>query len=167
MLLPALLIFALRLVELSLDTLRTLVVLRGNRPVAWVLGFFQAGIFVIVISFVLANLDNVFSILGYAAGFATGNVAGMWIEEKLAIGHTHLRIVSSRRGSAVARKLRAEGFAVTEIPGRGKDGTVTLLNVSVRRKHIRRVSEIAREEDAEVFITAEDLRPLQRGFWRA
>ncbi len=167
MLLPALLIFALRLVELSLDTLRTLVVLRGNRPVAWVLGFFQAGIFVIVISFVLANLDNVFSILGYAAGFATGNVVGMWIEEKLAIGHTHLRIVSSRRGSAVARKLRAEGFAVTEIPGRGKDGTVTLLNVSVRRKHIRRVSEIAREEDAEVFITAEDLRPLQRGFWRA
>jgi len=55
---------------------------------------------------VLSNLDNPLTILGYAAGFATGNVVGMLIEERLAIGHIHMSIISSARGVALAQALR-------------------------------------------------------------
>ena len=120
-------IFLLRVLDMTLDTLRVLVVMRGRKPIAWVLGFFQALIFVVAISSVLKDLTNILNIIGYAAGFATGNVVGMWIEERLAIGHTHMSIVSSRLGSAIAERIREEGFAVTEIPARGKDGMVTLF----------------------------------------
>jgi len=61
---------------MTLDTLRVLVVMRGRRKTAWVLGFFQSLIFVIAITSVLSNLDNPLNILGYAAGFATGIVVG-------------------------------------------------------------------------------------------
>src|SRR5512139_725792 len=121
-LLSALLIFALRVSDMSLDTLRVLFVMRGRKGTAWVLGFFQSAIFVVAITSVLSNLDNPLNIIGYAAGFATGNVVGMVIEERLAVGHTDLRVISSRRGAAIAERLRAEGYAVTEIPARGKDG---------------------------------------------
>ena len=63
--------------------------------------------------------------------------------------------------------LRGGGFAVTEIPARGKDGSVGLLNVSVLRRDIDRVETIVREADTDAFITTEDVRPLRRGFWRA
>jgi uncharacterized protein YebE (UPF0316 family) len=165
--LGALGIFALRVSDMTLDTLRLLFVVRGKKGVAWVLGFFQSVIFVIAITSVLQNLDNPLNIIGYAAGFATGNVVGMWIEEWLAIGHVKLSIVSSAHGTTLSHALRDAGFAVTEIPARGKDGKVSMLSVSVKRKDVPKVEKYVREEDAEAFVIAEDVRPLRRGFWRA
>jgi uncharacterized protein YebE (UPF0316 family) len=165
--LMAALIFGLRVLDMTLDTLRVLFVMRGRKKIAWVLGFFQSAIFVTAISTVLSNLDNPLNIIGYAAGFATGNVLGMEIEERLAIGHTSVNIISSRLGSAIAEHLRKNGYAVTEIPARGKDGMVTMLNVLVLRKHVDKARQLVNEIDAEAFITSEDVRPVRRGFWRA
>lgn len=165
--LGAALIFCLRVTDMTLDTMRVLVVMRGQKKVAWVLGFCQSVIFVLAISSVLSNLNNPLNVIGYAAGFATGNVVGMIIEERLAIGHVLINIVSPRRGAAIAENLRRNGYAVTEIPARGKDGTVTLLNVSVLRKHVEAVRGLINEVDPDAFITAEDVRPVRRGFWRA
>ena len=161
------LIFALRVSDMTLDTLRVLTVMRGRKGIAWILGFFQSAIFVLAITSVLQNLDNPLNILGYAAGFATGNVVGMFIEEKLAIGHLQLSIISPRRGTAIAERLRQAGYAITEIPARGKDGMVTLLSCSVLRKSADQVRGIVNEIDDSAFITAEDVRPIRRGFWRA
>jgi uncharacterized protein YebE (UPF0316 family) len=124
-------------------------------------------IFVLAITSVLSNLDNPLNVLGYAAGFATGNVIGMVIEEKLAIGHVQLSIVSPARGAAVAERLRAEGYAITEIPARGKDGMVTLLSASVLRKNVDKVHDLINEVDDKAFITSEDVRPGRGGFGRA
>lgn len=165
--LGALLIFVLRVGDMSLDTVRVLTVVRGRKGVAWILGFFQSAIFVIAITRVLDNLDNPLNIIGYAAGFATGNVVGMLIEEWMAIGYVNVRIISTRRGAAIAERMRSEGYAVTEIPARGKDGMVTLINSSVMRRNVERVHKMVEEVDPEAFITAEDVRRVRRGFWRA
>jgi len=165
--LTALMIFGLRITDMSLDTLRVLLVMRGRKGAAWLLGFCQSSVFVIAITRVLANLNNPLTILGYAAGFATGNVIGILIEERLAVGHIHLSIVSPRRGAVLAEALRAAGFAVTEIPARGRDGTVHLLSVSVLRKDLAHAEEIVHRTDEEAFVTSEDVRPIRRGFWRA
>ncbi len=163
----AALIFLLRVTDMSLDTLRMLFIMRGRKGIAWVLGFCQSAVFVVAITSVLNNLDNLLNIIGYAAGFATGTVIGISIEERLAIGYTQLRIISSRRGAAIAERLRAEGYAVTEIPARGKNGMVTMLAVSVRRKNIDQVRNMVNDVDTEAFITEEEIRPLRQGFWRA
>lgn len=165
--LGALLIFVLRIGDMSLDTIRVLFVVRGRKGLAWVLGFFQSLIFVIAISSVLSNLDNLLNVLGYAGGFATGNVVGMLIEERLAVGHIHFTIMSSTRGASITEKLRASGFAVTEIPARGKNGTVFVLHVDVTRRDKDNVETVVLETDPDAFVTAEDVRPIRRGYWRA
>lgn len=163
----ALLIFVLRVGDMSLDTLRMLFVMRGRKGLAWVSGFCQSLLFVIAFSSVLSNLDNPLNIVGYAAGFATGNVVGILIEARLAIGYTHLRIISSRRGNMLAEKLREAGYAVTEIAGRGKDGTVNILSCSVQRKNADAVLQVVQQIDAEAFVTKEEVSAVRRGFWRA
>ncbi len=168
---PALLvtvaIFFLRVTDMSLDTLRVLFVMRGRKSSAWICGFFQSALFVMAISSVLRNLDNPLNVVAYASGFATGSVVGIMLEEKLAIGYTHMSIVSPRRGDALAQVLRNEGYAVTEIPGRGKDGTVNILSVSILRKNIDKVSDLVQQTDPEAFVTREEVRAVRRGFWRA
>jgi uncharacterized protein YebE (UPF0316 family) len=116
---------------------------------------------------VLSHLENLLNLVAYAGGFATGTVVGLFIEERLAIGHGHLRIISSQRGSAVADALRQAGYGVTELSGRGKDGTVAILTTSVRRRDIDRVRRKVLQADPESFLTVEEVRPLHRGFWRA
>jgi uncharacterized protein YebE (UPF0316 family) len=161
------LIFGLRVTDMTLDTLRVLFVMRGRKAIAWILGFFQALVFVIAITSVLRDLTNPLNIIGYAAGFATGVVVGMTIEGRLAVGHVQMRIISSRRGPGIAEKLRDEGYAVTEIPARGKDGMVTMLNCSIQRRDTSQVQKMVDAVDQEAFITTEEIRPVRRGFWRA
>lgn len=164
--LVALGIFFLRICNISIDTIRFLVLMRGRKTLTWVLGFVQSIIFLIAISSVLANLDNLLNIIAYSAGYATGNIVGMWIEGRLAIGHLRVSIVSSFRGAAVADKLRVNGFAVTEISGRGLKGTVSVMECDVLRKDLDNVETIVLETDPEAFVTAEDVRPIRSGFWR-
>jgi uncharacterized protein YebE (UPF0316 family) len=166
-LLNALLIFALRVCDMSLDTVRVLFVMRGRKGIAWVIGFVQSAVFLIAFAAALKNIDNPLSFLGYAAGFATGNVVGIWMEEKMAIGYTYLRIISMRFGSKIAEQLRAEGYAVTEISGRGKDGMVNILNCSILRRHTTHAIQIVEDIDPEAFVTSQDTSAIQRGFWRA
>jgi uncharacterized protein YebE (UPF0316 family) len=160
-------IFALRVTDMSLDTLRVLFVIRGQRAAAWFSGFFQSAIWVVAITSVLGNLDSVWNLVAYASGFATGSVVGMAIEERMAVGYGHLRIMSPRRGSAIAEAVRQAGYAATEIAGRGRDGMVSVITCSVRRRHIGRVQRTVAETDPEAFVTVQEVRPLHRGFWRA
>jgi uncharacterized protein YebE (UPF0316 family) len=165
--LGAIVIFILRIINISLDTLRVLFMMRGKKPLVWILGFIEALIFVLVITSVLNHIDNPLNVIGYAAGFATGSILGVFIEERLAVGFSEVHIVSPRRGKAIADHLREEGYAVTEIPARGKDGMVSMLSSSVRRRQLSKVEEAVREIDEEAFVTVEDIRPVSRGFWRA
>lgn len=164
-LLLALSIFLLRTANQALDTIRFLMTLRGRQAIAWILGFAETTIFVITLSTVINDLNNVLNIVAYSAGFATGNYVGVLIEGRLALGHMHMRIISSKRGSAIAEKLRKEGYAVTEIPARGKDGMVSLLNISMLRKDVKTIHKIVTDVDGSAFISTEDMRPLWRGFW--
>ncbi len=161
-----LLIFTLRVLDIAAATLRMLMVIRGRKLNAWVLGFIQAMLFLLAIQAVLSDLSSWVNIIAYAMGFATGTVFGMWIEERIAIGYKHLRIISSRRGPELAGFLRDQGFGVTEVLGRGKDGTVSLLNCTVHRKDVQKIEALVKQKDEQAFITADDVIPVSRGFWK-
>lgn len=162
----ALVIFLLRILQMALDTLRMLLMMRNMKLWTWVLGFIGTTIFVVALGSVMANMTNFLNIFVYAAGFATGNVLGMVIEQRLCIGHNIINIISSRFGQALAEKLRNEGYAVTEIPARGKDGMVSMLSCSVLRKQVKDIEKLILEIDPAAFITVEDITPIHRGFWR-
>ncbi len=159
------LIFVLRLVNMAVDTIRVMMVMRGRRFFVWILGFVQTVIHIFVLTRVIQDLTNLPNLLAYAGGFATGNVVGMWVEGKLAIGHAQLQVISPKLGPAVVERLRAEGFAVTEVAGRGKDGMVSVIYANVMRKDIEHVQALIEDVDEHSVVTVESLRPLRRGFW--
>ena len=159
-------IFFLRVLNMALDTVRMLTVMRGMRTVTWILGVLQTVLFVLAFGSVINDLDNLLNIAAYSVGFATGNVIGMMIEKRLAFGYINITIISSLRGQELAEKLRARGHAVTEIPARGKDGTVEILECSVQRKLAQEVQDIALEIEPEAFITSRDIQRVWRGYWR-
>ncbi len=161
----ALLIFALRIVDVSMAIVRILMVMRGRKAFAWVFGFFQALVYIVAIKEVMADLGNWVNTFAYAAGFATGNVVGILLESKLAVGYAHIRIMSSKFGAALTDVLRESGYAVTLVSGRGRDGVVDILVLSVPRRQIRRINSLIEQTDPDAFVTVENVRPLRKGFW--
>jgi uncharacterized protein YebE (UPF0316 family) len=152
------LILVARVADVSLGTLRTVSVIYGRRYLAWVLGFFEVLIWVLVVGKVipLAQQEPVYAVF-YAAGFATGNFIGITIERLLAFGDQAVRIFT-RQGHLLADVLREEDYAVTEFDGRGKHGPVALLYVQTARKSVPGLLRRAREIDPSCFYTVEDVR---------
>lgn len=165
--LTALGIFFARLVNVALDTVRFMMTLRGQRVAAWILGFIESVIFVLVIGSVLTNLENPLNVIGYAAGFATGNVVGMMIEKRLAIGYIHFNIISKDHSTEIADALRKQGYGVTEIPARGRESNFMMIDCSVRRKQANEVESLALSVDPGAFITTEEVTPRRHGVWRS
>jgi uncharacterized protein YebE (UPF0316 family) len=159
-------IFLLRVVGIGLDTLRLLFMIRGRKLFVWFIGFVETALWVLVISQVLSNLDNLWNMLAYAGGFATGNIVGMVVEQRMALGHVQLLAVSVGRGGAILEAIRELGHAATEIPARGKDGTVSLIQCSVLRRDVDVLSDTIMEIDPEVFLTVGEIKALHRGYWR-
>jgi uncharacterized protein YebE (UPF0316 family) len=159
-------IFFLRSFDLTLSTLRMLLIVRGKAVYAWVIGFIEALSFLLGITGVISNLQNPLNIGAYAAGFATGNIIGMSIESKVAPGHSLLRIISPRRGYLITEELRKLGRGVTDISAKGVEGMVSMLLCYVPRREVNKTKDQIISVDSEVFIQVENVREL-RGGWRA
>jgi uncharacterized protein YebE (UPF0316 family) len=158
------LLFGLRAFDLTLATLRVLAIVRGRRTVAWFFGFFASIFFILGAAGLLANLGQPLSIAAYAAGFATGTAIGMILERQFLSANSLIRIYSSSRGHAIASALRGTGRGATEVPGRGRGGTVDVIFTYIRRRHENRVRREVRSLDSEAVMTVENVRVLAGGW---
>jgi uncharacterized protein YebE (UPF0316 family) len=158
-----LVILGLRIVDVSLDTMRVLSAVRGQRWVAAGLGFFQALIWIVVVGNAIRYIDSVWHVLGYAAGFAAGTLVGVSIEQALAYGLATIRVVSRDGGTEIAEALRERGYGVTEIGGQGRDGQVAILNSVVQRQDLEEVMRIVDRWDPSAFVTVEEPKLLRGG----
>jgi uncharacterized protein YebE (UPF0316 family) len=159
----ALVIFVLRIFDVSLDTMRVIFAIRGKRGVAALLGFAQAMIWIFAVGNAVKHLDSIIHILGYAGGYATGTWVGITIEQAIAYGVAQIRVVSKHAGVEIAEALRAKGYGVTEFPGFGRDGSVEILQSVVQRGQVEGVLGIISSHDADAFVTVEEPKILRGG----
>ncbi|MHB1222906.1 MAG: DUF2179 domain-containing protein [Gemmatimonadaceae bacterium] len=159
----ALLIFCLRIVDVSCDTMRVLFAVRGKRGIAGFLGFFQALIWIFAVASAIRYLDSWIHILGYAGGYATGTFVGISLESAVAFGLNQVRIVSMHGGVEIAEALRERGYGVTEFAGFGREGGVEIVNSVVQRAHMDEVMAIVDRFDPNAFVTVEEPKVLRGG----
>ena len=130
------------MVDVTLGTVRIILVSRGSRFAAPILGFFEVLIWIVVISQIMQNLNNPLCYIAYALGFALGTYFGIMVEEKLAIGFLVLRIFVPKENpgkESLMEKLIKAGFGVTAVEGRGSTKEVTLLFSLIRRKDLMKL----------------------------
>ena len=163
----ALLIFALRVVDVSCDTMRVLFTVRGKRPIAGLLGFVQALIWIFAVGTAIRYIDSIWHVLGYAGGYAAGNMIGITIERAVAYGLNTVRITSLHGGVEIAEALRDRGYGVTEIAGYGREGRVEIVNSVVQRAHLDEVMKIVDRFDPGAFVTVEEPKILRGGRFAA
>lgn len=159
------LIFMARICDVTIGTIRIIMVSRGRRKIAPLLGFFEVLIWIVAISQIMQHVRSVPAFIGYAAGFATGNFVGMLIEDKLAMGTVIVRVILQQGGEDLAQRLHDAGFGVTTVDGCGANGPVKLVYTIVKRKDLRNVTEIIRRLNPKAFLSVEDVRSTEEGIF--
>ena len=161
-----LVIFMARVIDVSLSTFRTLMVVQGRRLPAAIIGFFEISIYVTALSKVVNDLGDPFKLLSYALGFACGNYIGITIENKIALGNLSVQIIlKTSDNKELKQLLREAGFGVTVLVGQGIDGTREILNLVINRKDLNSLRKIISEYDEKAFMTVNNINPISGGYF--
>lgn len=166
----ALIIFLLRVVDVSMATVRMIVIVRGQRAVAAAIGFVEILIWLMAAGHALQHLDSILHVLGYAGGFSAGTYAGVWLENKFGFGISVIRAVfeldtpEPSSDGPLLESLRDAGYGVTEVVGRGRNGPVEILNIVVDRRKVPDVLTLINTHAPATFVTIEEIQTTFGGF---
>jgi uncharacterized protein YebE (UPF0316 family) len=156
-------LFCLRICDVSMSTMRTVLSVRGQKRIVPFIGFVEILMWLQAVGAATKFMSNPLIALGYAAGYAAGSFVGLTIEEKLAIGFSTVRVISSHAGMEIADALRSHGYGVTQFGAFGRLGRVEVLLVVCKRKQLRHVLAQVRGCDRSAFITVEEPKSMHQG----
>ncbi|WP_308986173.1 DUF2179 domain-containing protein [Thalassobacterium sedimentorum] len=159
----ALVVFFSRVLDVSIGTIRMIATVQGRIYLAFVLGLFEVTIWLIVIATVVNTvLARPWLLIFYALGFSTGNVVGIILERRLALGHAVLRVITGKNAEGIKQALTAGGFRVTQFEGVGAFGPVSELQIVCERRLLTQALQLVQTVDPEVFYLCETPTRVRR-----
>jgi uncharacterized protein YebE (UPF0316 family) len=164
--LRAIFIFLARIIDVSIGTIRMIMLVKGQRKIAAALGFFEVIIYLIVLGNVVGNINKPILIIAYGLGYATGNLVGSKLEEKISIGRVFAQVIVKEDHELLVESLREAGFGVTIFEGEGREGKSHMLNIILDRKQINKLYQLVDKCDCGAFITTMDIRSSLGGYFR-
>ncbi|MCP8617846.1 DUF2179 domain-containing protein [Salirhabdus salicampi] len=158
-------ILAVNITYVSLFTVRMILTLKGQRYTAAFVSTVEVVIYIFGLGLVLDNLDQIHNLLAYAIGYGLGVIAGMKIEEKLALGYITVNVISSDPDIEFTKKLRDKGYGVTSWFAYGMDGDRLAMQILTPRKYELNLYSTIKELDPKAFIIAYEPKSIHGGFW--
>jgi uncharacterized protein YebE (UPF0316 family) len=168
------LIFIARICDVSINTIRIIYMLGGRRYTSTLLGFFESFIWLMAIRQIFQHLDNWICYIAYPAGFATGIMVGMMIEERIAYGKVIVRIITRKDVTDLLAYLTKQGFRYTRVNAEGADGHENLVFTVLKRERLEELTNQLKRMIPTAFYTVEPVKaagetgalPDERDKWK-
>jgi len=162
---PAVAIFLLRCVDVSLGTLRLILTVQGRRTLSAAIGFVEVSVFITAVATVVAGPLDPWRVIGYGGGFAAGTFLGLTIDRRLALGDVVVRAIT-RAYEPILSVLTSSGFGVTVVEGRGGRGSqVGVLFSVAHRRRLPELLGLIRTVDDGAIVTVQEIRSQFRGYF--
>ncbi|EAF9392749.1 DUF2179 domain-containing protein [Listeria monocytogenes] len=158
-------IFIVNILYVTIYTVRLLLTMKGYRYLAALSSVFEMIIYVVALSLVLDNLNNIANVLAYAIGFGVGIIVGMKIEERIALGYITVNVITKEYNLDLPNQIRDLGYGVTSWLASGRDGERMMLEILTQRKNERKLYKHIIEIDNGAFIVSSVPKQIHGGFW--
>jgi len=159
------LIFILKAVEVSIATLRSILINKGYRKQGTLLSFVEVLLWTFVASRVIMGMvDAPIKGIMYSLGFSVGVYVGSMIESYIAMGRVMIQaIVSMEQTIPITTSLRDKGYAVTTMEAQGRDSLKSVLIIFANRKGKEEIVRDIHKLDETAMIITNDITNLQGG----
>lgn len=154
--------------QVLISTVRVIMMMKGKKVFAIIMGFFEAAIgltnTILVISNAVKSGINFFIILFYSVGFAVGLYLGMLISHKISNDILSVRIITKHPDNTMEDLLRLNGFGVTCYKGSGKDGNLKVLNIICQKNKLEQLTKLVHSIDEKAMLSSHTIEGLSGGF---
>lgn len=159
-------IVLVKIIEVSIMTLRTVLMTKGEKLYAASLGAVEVSIWLYLMSTILSNIqDDPWRIVAYAVGFSAGIYLGSVLEEKIGVGLVTIHVISDiREGREIASLLRSNNIAVTNLKGEGRDAGKSILVIYIKRRSKREAIKLIKSSCRDAFISVYDVKNVAGGY---
>ena len=160
-------ICAAKIIEISIQSLKTCMMVQGQRLKAAGLGFIECAIWGLVISTIIGTLgDNLFLLLFYCIGYAAGLFLGSTIEGKIALGTSNLELIANDDNTKkIVEYLKKNGKGYTVLDGYGSTEKMNMIFIILPRREMpKRLKEIREICDNKVFVVASEVSKYAGGY---
>lgn len=161
------LIFFGKILEVTVATVRNVLINRGERKIGSIIAFFEILLWLMITGTVLSGFQEDFlRVIVFAFAFAIGNYMGSWLESKIAIGYCSIQIIvkSGHQSELLVQELRDHNYAATVIRGSGKDGERDMLILHMLRKKMPKALNLVKDHLDTAFVIVNDARPINGGY---
>ena len=164
-------IFSAKIIEVTIGTMRVILITKGYRKPGTVLAIFEILLWVFIASRVIMGIvDYPMKGLVYSLGFAFGVYIGSLLETRLAVGKILIYvIVDHNSGKTLTEALRASGHGVTTLDAHGKDSDRMVIMIFANRKNKAHIIEVVEALNEKALIVSNEVSILQGGYvspWR-
>ncbi len=165
--LVCLIVCAAKIIEITIQSLKTCMMVKGQRLGAAGLGLLECTIWGLVISTIIGTLgDNLFLLLFYCLGYATGLFLGSTLENKLALGTSNLEIIANAESTErIISYLKEHSMGYTVFEGYGSKDKMNMIFIVLARKEAGRVlRDLRRECDNKLFVAVSEVSKYAGGY---
>ena len=156
-----------KIVEISIQSLKTCMMVKGERFKAAALGFIECVIWGLAISTIIGSLGDDYLLLAfYCVGYAAGLYIGATIENKIALGTSNLELIASDESTEIITEyLRSKGMGYTVFGGRGSKDKMNMIFIVLSRKETPKVLKDIRSScNDKVFVVASEVSKYAGGY---
>ena len=161
------LVCAAKIVEITVQSLKTCMMVKGQRLKAAGLGLLECAIWGLVVSTIIGTLgDNLFLLAFYCVGYATGLFLGSTIESKIALGTSNLELFANDENTEkIIEYLKENNRGYTVLDGYGSTEKMNMIFIVLpRREAVRVLKDIRRLCDNKVFVVASEVSKYAGGY---
>lgn len=156
-----------KVLEISIQSLKTVLMVKGQRVRAALLGFTECVVWGLIISAIITTLgNNLLLLFFYCFGYALGLFIGSTIENKIALGTTNIEIIANEENTEkIIKYLKENNKGFTVFEGKGSKETVNMILIIVSRKESKQLLKEMRELcDNDVFEITSDVSRFTGGY---
>ncbi len=155
-------VFLARMLEISISSVRTIVLVKGKSIIASILAFIEILIWLFVARDVLtSDSTNLALILSYAGGYACGTYVGGLINKYLLRGSLTCFVVTHIRHLDLIDKLKINGYGVTKI---STEEEKLVLLIQFKKKNLKNLKETIKSIDKRAFVIVNESMHVENGY---
>lgn len=157
-------IFFVRIIDVSLGTVRTIFSVKGKNLIASLIGFAEITVWFLVVKEALNTDENsLWIVFSYASGFSTGTYIGGIISNKFIKSNLGVQVITNNNN--IINILRDNGFGVSVIDIKGKkDEKKYMLYISITNKNYTELEKTIKSYDEKAFIVVNEIKNIENGF---
>lgn len=156
-------IFFARIVDVSIGTVRTVIMVRGKILLAASLAFIEVMIwFMVAREALMTDINSIFIPVSYALGYATGTSIGTYISKNFIKCIRGVEIITKNNQLELIKAIKANGYAVSVMDLKGNKNGFLLCEVSNKKE--KKLINLVKKYDPNAFIIVNETKYVQNGF---